>query len=98
MFHGSQRIERLVMSTTLTGMKRDVFLAGADVEGFLTWIAPRLSGDRAFTHEWQSPRFGHWSCTSIYDAFQNYTWPFSATLPGDSEPTRGRTFAENLDA
>lgn len=78
-------------------MNRADYLSEQHVAGFLHWLTPRLAGAGALPHHWWSPRFGDWSCESLFDAYERYSWPFSVTLPGETGPTRGRTFAENLE-
>ena len=78
-------------------MNRADYLADPHVQEFLRWLTPMVAGAGAFPHHWWSRRFGDWSCESVFDAYERYSWPFSVTLPGETGPTRGRTFAENLE-
>ena len=81
-------------------MNRAAHLDDQDVRGFLAWMTPYVTGERALRHGWVSPRWGSWSCESLFDAYQRFDWPFSVALPGEARRT-GRSREENwpvLDA
>lgn len=76
-------------------MKKQAYLDTPIVQEFIQWIVPRISGEVAFEHTYTSSRSKQqWSCTSIYNAFENYSWRFSCNLP-DSDKTSGNTFQES---
>jgi len=35
------------------------------LQGFVRWATTFVSGERLFSHRWQSPKCGRWSCSSI---------------------------------
>jgi hypothetical protein len=76
-------------------MDRDAYLRDDHVRAFLAWATRFITGDRPLRQEWVSPRWGTWSCNTVLDAYHLFDWPFSVTVPGDPQPTQGRSFAEN---
>ena len=75
-------------------MNRDSYLGDPHVRAFVDWAAPLVSGERALKHQWESRRWGSWSCETLFDAYRGYDWPFSCRLPGDpprAVGTRTRT-------
>lgn len=61
-------------------------------------MAPVVAGDRQFTHAWSSKKWGDWSCSSLFNAYQGYEWRYSAIFPGDGAMTRGASFADTINA
>lgn len=78
-------------------MQRLDYYADAHVQGFARWMTPILTGERRFQHRWSSPKWGEWSCTSLFDAYQRFRWPFTTTQPGERQPKRKQTFEENVE-
>ena len=79
-------------------MNRSVYLQNADVSKFLGWITPIVTGERPLKHQWCSPKWGRWSCESLFGAYVDFDWRFSLQLTGEAERIRGRSFRENADA
>lgn len=77
-------------------MNRFEFLADLAVRNFVAWLSPIVRDERRFSHRWQSPRWGVRSFGSLWDAYTSFDWPFSVTLPGESEHRSGRSFDENV--
>ena len=77
-------------------MKRAEYLNDPHVASFIDWAAPLVTGRRPLRHTWHSPKWGEWSCKTLFDAFQTYDWQFSTTLPGHSIPCCGRTYADTV--
>ena len=75
-------------------MNRSDYLADPHVMHFVAWMTPYVTGERAFRHTWDSPRWGPWSCESLFDAYRRFDWPFAVTLPGEARRT-GRSLEEN---
>ncbi len=44
-----------------------------------------------------SPKWGEWSCESLFDAYRRFRWRFSVILPGESHTTEGCSFDENAN-
>jgi hypothetical protein len=56
-------------------MKRHSYLCVAHVAGFVTWLATELESSTLFQHAYTNRRSNaQWACTSLYDAFQRYSW------------------------
>ncbi len=62
-------------------MNRSTFLADDIIREFISWLEPRLCGPVPFKHSWISPRTGPCECSSLFDAYRQYSW-------------RGRDFAQ----
>src|SRR5438309_11356386 len=76
-------------------MRLSEYCSHDEVQGFVRWAVPLVSGERPFSHQWHSPKWGGWSCRSIGDAYLHFRWPFSVTLPGQTSQTTGKSFQEN---
>lgn len=77
-------------------MDRDRYLQDPSVAGFLEWARPLVAGERPLQHEWHSPKWGSWSCATLFEAYEAYEWRFSVTLPGEDRPRSGRTLPDSL--
>ena len=75
-------------------MKREAYLADPDVRAFLEWAEPLTAGVRPLVQQWHSPRWGAWSCETLFGAYQAYHWPFVCILPGDSTVRRGSSYRD----
>ena len=78
-------------------MNRFEYFNDPNVRGFIAWVTPLVIGKRPFIHQWHSPKWGPWSCESLFGAYLSFKWRFSVTRPGEAEPTRGKSFEENAD-
>lgn len=77
-------------------MKRDAYLAVAEVQSFLSWARPFVTGERALRHKWSSKRLRSRRFETLGDAYHQYDWPFSCHIPGESEPRQGRCYEETV--
>lgn len=77
------------------------YLKDPDVLAFADWLANHFHND-TFAHQYQVRRTRkNWSCTSLFDAYQKYEWPFSAnsSVPLDPPPkdfSANQTILANL--
>ncbi len=57
-------------------MKRDDYLADKDVAGFVQWASNLVRGEWDIAHHWttQERYGGIFSCRSLYEAYQGYSW------------------------
>ena len=78
-------------------MNRDAYLRDPHVRDFVAWAVPLVSGKRPLRHHWESRRLGSWSFERLVGAYRRYDWPFRCSLPGDSAPRRGRTYADTVE-
>lgn len=76
-------------------MRREAYLADTEVQSFLSWARPFVTGDRALLHEW-SGRSASFRCGSLLGAYQVFEWRFRVRLPGESSPSREWTLDQNL--
>jgi hypothetical protein len=79
-------------------MNRNEFLGDPSVVAFIDWMTPIVTGERAFAHQWTSPRFGSWECVSLADAYRRFEWRFSVELPDQNDVARGASFRANVAA
>lgn len=77
-------------------MDRERYLRDPSVAAFIEWARPLVAGERPLQHEWHSPKWGQWSCATLFDAYEAYEWRFSVTLPGEDRPRSGRTLPDTL--
>lgn len=77
-------------------MNRAEFLNDGKVIEFIEWLKPKIDKTGEFKHGYilQRPKGKGWSCVSIYDAYQKYSWPFNCTLPIEGV-FKGTTFEES---
>ncbi len=76
-------------------MKKNEYLSLEHVCDFIDWMVPRISGEVEFRHSYINNKGKkHWRCNSVYDAFENYSWPFTCTLPVDGY-VKGSSFEES---
>ncbi len=81
-------------------MDKDTFLNNTSVKDFVRWLAHK--SEDGFSHKYCILPKGrrqvnkHWDCSSIYDAYQNYSWGFSYEdrLCGNKR-VRGDTFGDS---
>ena len=52
-------------------MKRDAYLAATEVQLFLSWARPFVTGERPLLHEWSSPKLGwpRFETETLVDAY-----------------------------
>ena len=56
-------------------MNRDAYLKNADVQDFIEWATPLVTGKWGLHHSWQSKRpLRHFEFRSLYDAYKSYGW------------------------
>ena len=77
-------------------MKRATYLDDPHVRDFLEWAAPLATGERPLRHQWRSPKWGSWSCETLFDAHRAYKWPFTCYLAGDSAPRNGWSYEDTV--
>ena len=76
-------------------MKRDAYLADPEVESFLNWARPFVTGNRALIHQWTG-RWGAFRCRSVFEAYGAFDWPFRVQLPGEPLQSCGRSLDHNV--
>lgn len=77
-------------------MQRAEYLNDVHVRGFIEWATPLASSERSLQHHWHSPKWGSWSCETLYGAYLAYDWGFSVVLPGSSEPGTGHSYSDTI--
>ena len=76
-------------------MKRDAYLAATEVQSFLGWARPFVTGERVLRHKWSSKRRGSTRFETLVEAYDKFEWPFSVRISGQSSVSR-RTRDENV--
>jgi hypothetical protein len=77
-------------------MDRDAYNDHPAVRDFLEWARPRISEPGMIRQQWTSPKYGAWSCSSVFNAYELFEWRFSVLLPGSTEPVRGCSWGRNV--
>lgn len=76
-------------------MNKLTYLNDKNVKAFIQWLLPRISNEIGFHHHYYFEKMKHsWACTSIYDAYEQYVWPFACILPS-GERKSGRAYSES---
>lgn len=84
-------------------MDQTAYLGLQEVRGFIEWLRSVLSSDSpdAFVHNYvieqrykSNPKL-QWRCTSLFDAFKQYTWQFSFKDRDSGRIVRGASYSES---
>lgn len=76
-------------------MNRQEYINNCYIVEFVNWVRPRISGEIEFKHEYVlNKKKKSWKCNSIYNAFENYQWDYTCTLP-NGKCVKGNTFMQN---
>lgn len=79
-------------------MNKKDYLNDDIIKDFIDWVSPKISGESKFHHRYLNSRNKTiWECNSIYNAYENYHWSFTCSLP-DKGKIKGRTYAESENA
>jgi hypothetical protein len=71
------------------------FLCAAAVRDFLSWLEGKLDGPGAFVHHFRIKKTRiDWNCCSVYNAYENYSWPFRFNDPLSGTQISGSSFSE----
>lgn len=78
-------------------MNKKEFLESSSVMNFIDWISHILDQPGSFLHAYQikKPKKS-WQCTSLYSAYENYSWSFKTTDPESGKLLTGSSFNDNL--
>ena len=65
------------------------------VQQFIDWLI-KATADNGFHHSYtmNRPKGQLWSCSSLWDAYNNYNWSFTCTLP-NLQKVKGKTYTDN---
>lgn len=81
-------------------MTKQEFLAKSEVRDFIAFLKLKIETDNSFLHSYKlkKPKNGLWKCTSLYDAYKQYCWPFKfvATSNGVLKPVNDLEQNERL--
>lgn len=76
-------------------MNREKYLSQDSIKEFIEWITPRISETNKFNHKYYNAKTKTtWKCNSIYNAYENYEWQFSCTIPNLGK-IKGKTYSES---
>ena len=78
-------------------INKETFLQDSLVQQFIGWALPKINTADGFVHTYQLPaRSGAqvWTCASIFDAYQKYSWKFKSIHPIDLSVIRGASYEE----
>ena len=74
------------------------YINNQDVKAFINWLDLRLGIPGSFEHRSYLLRTKQgWQCGCLYEAFENYKWPYSFQCPLLGERVRGSEFRETFD-
>ncbi len=67
---------------SVPSLSRAEYLSSQDVQQFSGWLAARLDQPDSLKHSYfLKSADSQWSCSSLYDAYQKYWWPFEFECP-----------------
>ncbi|SHJ68788.1 hypothetical protein SAMN02745751_03136 [Dethiosulfatibacter aminovorans DSM 17477] len=76
-------------------MNKEQYTNSKTIIDFIEWVKPRISGEIEFKHSYTSNKTKlYWSCNSIYNAYENYSWPFTCILP-NGKKIKGKSFGQS---
>jgi len=68
-------------------MNNQIYLALPGVSGFISWLASELDSQTHFNHQYVNRKTDEkWSCSSLYNAFENYRWNHPGNTRLDFKP------------
>lgn len=87
-------------------MKKSDYLKLPEVIGFTNWLSDQLSGrsKNSFRHSFKiepkgkSTKIINWKCESIFNAFEQYRWPFQFIDFDSNQVIKGSSYAESENA
>ena len=61
---------------------REEYLENCHVKGFIKWLSQKLDQPGSFEHGYYLKKASKdWHCSSLYDAYEKYWWPFKMECP-----------------
>ena len=76
-------------------MYKKEFIRSNFVKEFIIWVEKRMDTPNSFSHGFEMKKARiFWEADSIYNAFENYQWPFRFIDPITKELTTGNTFED----
>lgn len=90
--------ETVNKKTDMLTQAREDYLSRGQVQAFIKWIDSRLDGPDAFPHQYYLKKRKHyWQCRSLYEAFENYWWPYNMACPVHGMQLRGSSFDDSFN-
>lgn len=78
-------------------MYKKEYLESSSVKNFIAWISDKLDKPNSFVHAYQMKKPAmSWQCTSIFSAYENYSWRFKTADPESGRLIAGDSFADSL--
>lgn len=78
-------------------MNQQQYIIQEDVQSFIRWVNSK-SIPNSFIHQYfHKNSRKDWTCNSIFNAFENYDWPFKAFNPVTKQTVVGRSFKESTE-
>ncbi|MEL6719708.1 MAG: hypothetical protein AAFP82_13425 [Bacteroidota bacterium] len=63
-------------------MNKKIYLSKKIVQDFILWTLPKINIQSQFEHSYYDLRSKSiWKCNSIFNAFENYKWKFTCSIP-----------------
>jgi hypothetical protein len=72
-------------------MKREDYLNSPEVTSFIKWFERRLDLPEGYRHEFYLVKAKRkWQCNCLYEAYENYWWPFNMICPIQGKRVLGK--------
>ncbi len=76
-------------------MNKEQYLSDDNVSDFISWLIDEIQKERNPYHSYfNRNRKEEWYCSSIFNAYENYYWPFSCVMPNGDKST-GNSFVDS---
>lgn len=82
----------------MKAQSREDYLRQGHVQAFIKWLDSRLDGPEVFQHQYYLKKRGqHWQCSSLYEAYEKYWWPYNMACPVKVKNLTGGSFSESFN-
>jgi hypothetical protein len=82
----------------LDNIRRADYLNDPDVKNFIAWIESRLDMPGGFKHQYYLFKAKReWRCNCLYQAYENYWWPYNMTCPIKGKQVSGTGINDSFE-
>ncbi len=87
-----------IIKTELNIIFKNEYIKTPYVKEFVNWLDLRLDSPDSFNHTYFLLKTKQpWQCNNLYDAFENYRWPYSFVCPVQGKRVSGAGFGETFE-
>jgi hypothetical protein len=79
------------------GFNKKQYLSLPEVKDFSAWLERKLDPPGAFNHHYYLVKANSdWSCSCLYEAYENYWWPYRLESKSSGNDIKGSSFQESF--